>query len=311
MIAARGLAMKHCPNPDCRHRLRIGKAAEYRDEIDACADCGTALEDGPAPVVEERPAPPGEDADEAAAATDLVLDIDDGPLVTVGTYFHPHTAQMARAQLASVQVPSVVLFETFPWRSAIDWVWLQVPQSYAADSFAFLHSGGTEPPDEAWEREALLLNRDRHVLRALRFALFVGVLYAFLAVVFGAGAWYMALDGLEEFASVPDDRIVGTAYDGTAVTAGQYREELEGLAVRTFLPFGVVGAVFIGVYFWGRRSPVAAMLVALCVLWATQVFEFWRDPLGFVAGAWGTLFYTCVFLGGMQWGSVDPDESDE
>lgn len=42
--------MAHCPNPECRHQLRTGKPAEYRDDVPACADCGADLLPGPPPV---------------------------------------------------------------------------------------------------------------------------------------------------------------------------------------------------------------------------------------------------------------------
>ncbi len=30
--------MAHCSNPDCHHRARTGKPAEYRDGLETCAD---------------------------------------------------------------------------------------------------------------------------------------------------------------------------------------------------------------------------------------------------------------------------------
>jgi hypothetical protein len=56
--------MKQCPNPECPHRLRIGAAAEFYDEISLCSDCGVALEvaseteSRAAPASEARPATP-------------------------------------------------------------------------------------------------------------------------------------------------------------------------------------------------------------------------------------------------------------
>lgn len=37
--------MPFCPNPDCPHRRRAGRPAEYRPGVTACADCGAALVD--------------------------------------------------------------------------------------------------------------------------------------------------------------------------------------------------------------------------------------------------------------------------
>ncbi len=41
--------MPHCPNPECRHRLRTGKPAEYQPGMDNCADCGSELAAGGPP----------------------------------------------------------------------------------------------------------------------------------------------------------------------------------------------------------------------------------------------------------------------
>ncbi len=46
--------MAFCPNPDCHHRQRTGKPAEYRADQHGCADCGAALVDEPRA---EAPAP--------------------------------------------------------------------------------------------------------------------------------------------------------------------------------------------------------------------------------------------------------------
>jgi hypothetical protein len=41
--------MKHCPNQDCAHRLRHGRASEFLDAVRVCSDCGSALLPGEAP----------------------------------------------------------------------------------------------------------------------------------------------------------------------------------------------------------------------------------------------------------------------
>ncbi len=54
--------MAHCTNPDCRHRQRTGKPAEYRPGATHCADCGEPLEPGeppPPPRAPRRPWPTG------------------------------------------------------------------------------------------------------------------------------------------------------------------------------------------------------------------------------------------------------------
>ncbi len=44
--------MAYCTNPDCRHRQRTGRSAEYQPGTSHCADCGQPLEPGERPPLE-------------------------------------------------------------------------------------------------------------------------------------------------------------------------------------------------------------------------------------------------------------------
>lgn len=46
--------MRHCPNPDCPHRARFGRASEFVDEVERCRDCGADLAGGDAPASERE-----------------------------------------------------------------------------------------------------------------------------------------------------------------------------------------------------------------------------------------------------------------
>ena len=47
------VAMKHCPNEQCAHFVRHGRASEFLDAVAICSDCGVALRSGPAPAAPE------------------------------------------------------------------------------------------------------------------------------------------------------------------------------------------------------------------------------------------------------------------
>jgi len=52
--------MKHCPNPECPGLEKFGIISEFNDTSSVCADCGVALNDGPAPDTlpqEQKPEP--------------------------------------------------------------------------------------------------------------------------------------------------------------------------------------------------------------------------------------------------------------
>jgi hypothetical protein len=48
----------HCTNPDCRHRQRTGKPAEYQPSATHCADCGEPLQPGEPPPPTRPPGRP-------------------------------------------------------------------------------------------------------------------------------------------------------------------------------------------------------------------------------------------------------------
>ena len=51
--------MAYCPNPDCKHKKRTGKPAEFKEGIATCKDCGTQLVgENPEKPEERPPCPP-------------------------------------------------------------------------------------------------------------------------------------------------------------------------------------------------------------------------------------------------------------
>lgn len=75
--------MKYCPNPDCSHAEVVGSPAEYRDEVQVCADCGTPLKWGEPPKQTGEVKKPGI------------------PLVMVDRFNDLMLAQMIRSKLES------------------------------------------------------------------------------------------------------------------------------------------------------------------------------------------------------------------
>lgn len=49
----------HCPSPDCPHRRKHGRAADYTTQRESCTDCGTALVEGEGPTPTRRAQVPG------------------------------------------------------------------------------------------------------------------------------------------------------------------------------------------------------------------------------------------------------------
>jgi hypothetical protein len=65
--------MKHCPNPQCRYRVRYGAPADYQDSATSCSDCQGPLADGPAPALATVAAPQGASPWNRVAVSALAL----------------------------------------------------------------------------------------------------------------------------------------------------------------------------------------------------------------------------------------------
>jgi hypothetical protein len=107
---------------------------EYRDEIQTCASCGSALRDGPAPP---------------ASAPVLV---DDDTPVTIATFPNPHEAHAARIALESEGIEAFVQHDHGQYNIVGAWVQLQVAARDAARATAVLESGTSgddTPADES------------------------------------------------------------------------------------------------------------------------------------------------------------------
>ena len=87
--------MKYCPNLECPHRVDVGKAAEFLDEVEACSDCGARLEwriESEAPI-------PGPGAEAAITWVD------------VGVFSDRYQAQFAKGRLEAEGIEAVFLNE--------------------------------------------------------------------------------------------------------------------------------------------------------------------------------------------------------
>ncbi len=87
--------VRHCPNPECGHRVDTGASAEYRSQVETCADCGSVLRHGPAsraPTVESP----------TQSAVDL------GRTVTVAICRDPIQTQFAVGILEDAGIPHLI-----------------------------------------------------------------------------------------------------------------------------------------------------------------------------------------------------------
>ena len=248
--------MKYCPNSDCPHRFETGRPAEFRDGVERCTDCGTELEAGPAPNPVPRRDDPG--------ATP----------VTIARFTNDFSAHVARAHLESAGLTAAVLFDHFPYRTAIDWVHLSVRADQAAEAIEFLETCDlSETPVPVEDRLAHLEHR---ILIGRWFAFSQGLVPLILVFVSGI-VFVLALFGIAAIPAVyePDpleeyaEPIGGEQVERVWVDPGELMEM--GIAVGAM---AVLAAVFVGAFIFGKRAPGVALRTALYTLYVVVAVTF-------------------------------------
>ena len=126
--------MKYCPNSKCPHLLSTGSSPEYIDEIRNCANCGTELLDGEAPVVEEH--------------NEIVLD---SPLVVIATFRDVFSANLAKSIIESAGIlgflrdEHIISIQSL-YSNAVGGVKLEVPASQAETAIQLIQNVQPEAP---------------------------------------------------------------------------------------------------------------------------------------------------------------------
>jgi hypothetical protein len=145
-----------CPNPDCLHRERTGRAADYLDGVTVCADCDSVL-------VHHDPTDP---VDPAGAHAEI--EGDDDRLTAIGSLIEPARAALARSVLEDAGIHYVVrgdgVQDLFAWgrvgtgfNPVTGPPMLLVEKQRADEARALLesleHGGEIVPPEEFDESE--------------------------------------------------------------------------------------------------------------------------------------------------------------
>ncbi|MFC2172297.1 hypothetical protein ACFLU6_06655 [Acidobacteriota bacterium] len=137
--------VKHCPNQDCLHFEKVGKAAVYRYEVKICPDCGTPLENG-------APASP------ALSAESSDIRHYDGPLVVVQNFREPYLARLAKSKLESEGIFSFIRDEhmidmSYLYSHKEGGVKLEVPEPHAKRAREILDTDSSYAVEDAYADE--------------------------------------------------------------------------------------------------------------------------------------------------------------
>lgn len=129
--------MPYCPNRDCPHRLRTGSAADFRDDIQQCSDCGATL-------VEQEPIDTGLQEESVSATIEW----------TLLTHFRQaHEAHLAQSVLESEGIPVYIADEYVNrmaplYASALGGVGLYVPTADVDTALQLLNEDFSNAVDQ-------------------------------------------------------------------------------------------------------------------------------------------------------------------
>lgn len=112
----------------------------------------------------------------------------------------------------------------------------------------------------------------------------LSILFLLAGLVLGGIQYSRAQDALEKLAQYDAAAQWSEPVNGKIVTVGELREMVVWEPIGVLLVNILLAVVMAGLYFWGRRSPLPAVLVAAGTYLAVQVISAIVDPATFGQG---------------------------
>ncbi len=106
----------------------------------------------------------------------------------------------------------------------------------------------------------------------------LSILFLLAGLLLGGIQYSRAQDALEKLAQYDAAAQWSEPVNGNIVTVGELREMVEWEPIGVLLVNILLAVVMAGLYFWGRRSPLPAVLVAAGTYLAVQVISAIVDP---------------------------------
>ena len=109
---------------------------------------------------------------------------------------------------------------------------------------------------------------------------------------------------LEAISGLADDALVQDPFDGTWMSAGDYRQQLVFVEIFAYATGYLISVFMVGLYLWARRSPLPAVLVAWLIGVAFILVDAVAHPEGVAVGLYSGLllkvFVLAFLLLGLQ-----------
>jgi len=143
------------------------------------------------------------------------------------------------------------------------------------------------------------VSRRSTVGRAAKWVLAVGILQVLCGAVFGMMNSRDADKALQTLAKFDADEVVELE-DGTQKTAAELRTDVERERIAGFaIPIGV-GVAMLALYVWARRSPLPAMVSALCLYLLVVGVSGVIDPKTLAQGVIVKVFFITALIAGIK-----------
>jgi hypothetical protein len=149
-----------------------------------------------------------------------------------------------------------------------------------------------------WARRAAA-RRTSTVGRAARWVLVIGIMQLLFGIGFGIKNSQDADQALGHLAKFEPDEMLKLP-DGSKRTAASLREQIEHERVAGFaIPIGI-GLALLALYWWARRSPLPALVSALCLFVLVHGVSAVLKPETLAQGVIVKIFFVMALLAGIK-----------
>lgn len=141
---------------------------------------------------------------------------------------------------------------------------------------------------------------DRTVRRASDWILWVGALFCVFGLIYGTISSKNANEARQMLDREYDSDDILELEDGSLTTVQELKASAD---LEVMVAFGVnlgLGAIFFALYFWSKRAPLPAAIMALCIYLVVQAGQAILDPTTLYQGLLFKVFFVIALGAGIQ-----------
>lgn len=133
-------------------------------------------------------------------------------------------------------------------------------------------------------RQRVRVDRRRRVAKAGVWLIILSVLFALSGTITGFSAASNAKKAHHALDQMSDDPAEPLTFEDETKTKAEWKQAVDQEVTLLFVVNYVLAAIFLGLFFWSRSSPLPAMITGLSVFLVLQVVSFVIDPATIAQG---------------------------